>query len=148
MSLLAVDCKATGIFLKKFAAQHKGARKGDFAWLPMVTGKMIGYYYGELVYSDLCRQKQLENTFEEVATAVTLEQLSKSALTISDTKLDERGVRQTTWIDPTPFCCMLYTKAARYLPGYGTIYMVKRSHSRQNNVSFAPFLSADNWSKL
>lgn len=62
--------------------------------------------------------------------------------------IDDKGVEWTRGIVQSPFCCIQYINASRYLPEDRTTEMVKRSHLGQNIVSFVQGLSSENWSQL
>lgn len=52
-SQLGGDCGTTGNFLKMSAITHNNAERTVFPWHPRGARKVIVYYYGSVVYSDL-----------------------------------------------------------------------------------------------
>lgn len=56
-SLLVIYHEAAGNLLEKVAIALKHVRQEVCAGRPIGVGKVVGYYYGSVVYSDLGGQK-------------------------------------------------------------------------------------------
>lgn len=84
----------------------------------------------------------------EVVTVIFVKQPSKWAPRVSDLILDGRGVQQTIFIVPEPFCTMRYIRGVSYLSGYKTTIMVTSSHLKKNYVSITQMLSSESGSDL
>lgn len=51
--------------------------------------KVLGHYYGSIVYFDICAQKQLMKMYGEVAMAMTVKWFPKSAFKMTDKVVGE-----------------------------------------------------------
>lgn len=114
----------------------------------MSAGEGVGYYYWQLVYSDLCEQRQLNETYEERVMAIPVEQLSKRASGFPDKRLHGGCVERTAWTVKAPSSCMRFVDDAKYLPEDRTPEIMKGLSPKQNYISFVQMLWPANQSVL
>lgn len=134
--LLAVECSAIGVTLKKSSIQHPNAGRGVFAARPIGKGTVVGYYYGSLVYEDLSAAGSRLKTYGENIMKVTKATFSKWANRLPETATDRNMVEHPVWIVPAPFCAMHFVKDGRYLSGDEAPEAEKLGKERKNNVEF------------
>lgn len=92
--------------------------------------------------------KAAEKPYKERVLEVSGEQFLEPALNITDTIAYEKRFGLTAWIATASYCCIWYINYGKYHPGDKTPDLFRRSHLRQNNVSFVQIFSSLNRSEL
>lgn len=95
-SLLAFDCGSADMSLKKSVILHKDVGQGDVSGCQIEAQKVLRYYNGSIVHSDLDVQKQVKKTYIEDVMVVTVEQVTKWTFKVLNTIVDRRGVEKTS----------------------------------------------------
>lgn len=61
-TFLSEHCAGAGVTLKESLIQQQQADLGVFAVRRLGQGKVVGFYYGSMVYAHLCRRRNTSTT--------------------------------------------------------------------------------------